>query len=63
MRERALRKRGAFFFCPLGLDRWRGRRCRGAASGGGIAVQPLLSALCPDGNEVKEEAKGSQRRT
>ncbi|WP_270406378.1 hypothetical protein [Paenibacillus timonensis] len=48
---------------------WRGlggRGCRGAgwaASGGGIADQPLLSALCPDWNEVKEEAKGSQRRT
>ncbi|MCH1638692.1 hypothetical protein MJ257_01120 [Paenibacillus timonensis] len=42
------------------------RGCRGAgwaATGGGIADQPLLAALCPDWNEVKEEAKGSQRRT
>lgn len=69
MRERALAEAGRVFLLPAGAGPGLGlggRGCWGtgwAAPGGEIADQPLLSALCPDWNEVKEEAKGSQRRT
>ena len=68
MRERALAIAGRVFLLPagawaLGLGLGVGAGAVRGAVGGGIAGQPLLSALCLDWNEGKRGAKGSQRRT